>query len=125
MKLVREHINEANFKDILKPVSKEEVLDSIAHMSQEEKNKRLKSAVKVGDAEVVKLLIKSDANDLESALIHAIIWDRNDIVKILLEAGVDLNKDTELKNISFLELAKTYPPNLYIIELLKKYGAKE
>ena len=62
MKLVKEHINEANFKDILKPLSRKEVLDRIKHMSQEEKDEKLVNAVQDGNLKITELLLKAGAD---------------------------------------------------------------
>jgi len=113
MKLVREHITE-DFKSIFKPLSKEQIIDEINHMSQEEKNKKLWLSVINNQVNLVKLLLDNGAEvdnqvnlvkllldngaevdtqdkDHWTPLIYASAYGYNDIVKILIENGADID----------------------------------
>jgi len=100
MKLVREHITE-DFKSVFKPLSQEQIIDEIKHMSQEEKNSKLVAASKYGDDKVAKLLLKAGAdvnakgnNGSTTALMWASANGNIDVVELLLQAGADINSKT-------------------------------
>jgi len=125
MKIVREYINEANFKDILKPVPQEEVLDSIAHMSQKEKDGRLLSASIKGNTKIADLLLKAGAdvnakdNDGWTTLMWALFNENMDMMELLLKAGADVNaKSNEGNRILWFAMSPDQA------NLLKQYGAK-
>jgi len=128
MKLVREHITE-DFKSIFRPLSQEQIIDEIKHMSIKEKNERLLAASRAGDTKVVELLLRAEAdvnakdNDNWTALMFASYKDRRDVVELLLQAGAKMNVKTN-GGWTALTLA-SLNENKEIVELLKQYGAKE
>jgi len=101
MKLVREHINEIKFSDILKPLSQEQILSDIANMSQEEKDKKLLHSVMVNNVTSAEMLISMGANVNKKyhgwdCLLWAAYHGNAEIVKVLLKApGIDIETRAE------------------------------
>jgi len=83
--------------------------------------------VVIGNIEWVKFLIENDINinedDKYLALLYAVNYDKEDIVKYLINIGIDINAKYKETGLTALENAikSNYTHN---ITLLKKYGAK-
>ena len=127
MKLVREHINEAKFTDILKPLSKEQILDDLSHFSKEEKNEKLVFAASNENIKVVEMLLKAGADVNTKGfysctpLILASINGHINIVKLLLKAGANVNAKED-NGTTCLMKASLYGYK-DIVKLLLKAGA--
>jgi len=148
MKLVREHINEAKIGDILKPLSQEQILDEIRHMSQEEKDKKLLNACLYGSVDTAKILINNGANvnakdnggntslfwaganvniknnkfsGSDTALMLASRYGLKNIIELLLKAGADVNAKNYNGWTALMWASTNGRTN--VVELLLKAGA--
>ncbi len=98
-------------------------------------NEKLMDAIKNGDIEAVdkalsngadkdyqlKFIDKDKIND--TALIHAVLKERYQIVRRLVENGVDVNKENRLKETAFTLSAADGPPNILTMKYLIEHGA--
>jgi len=130
LKLVREYINEAKIGDILKPMPREEIIDSIAHMSKEEKREKILSATDSNNVSLLELLLKSDNKlhsdywyfPLKTSIFRASIGGYKDIVELLLKYGVDVNARSITDSTPLIFASKHNHKD--IVKLLLKAGAE-
>jgi len=126
MKLVREHINE-DFKSVFKPLSQEQILAEINHMSQEEKDKRLISVAENNNIKLVELLLQAGAdinaknNYGWTALMWASKYGYKDVVKLLIKAGADINAKTYSGWTALISASGN--GHIDVVELLLQTGA--
>jgi len=120
-------INESTY-NIFKPKSEDEIFKNLKELSIEEKNKILINAAANGRKDIVELLVKAGADvnakdkHERSALMISVWNDRKDIIKLLLNAGADVNVQDKNKWNVFMF---TKHKDKDVVELLKRYGAKE
>ncbi|KAH8759106.1 hypothetical protein F5882DRAFT_444194 [Hyaloscypha sp. PMI_1271] len=94
-------------------------------------NELLNAAAGEHSITVVKLILdrgamaNAQAGCFGSPLLEAILVDRADTVKLLLEHGANVNFAGRLGSRNALEVAKRFQGSLNIVELLVEYGAED
>jgi ankyrin repeat protein len=117
------------YLDILKPKSKENIINELNNLSQHKRNKILFEASYKGQIDIVKLLIETGAdinaknyNGYESTpLMYALVAEHLEVVKLLIKAGANVNaKNIWGETALFLASRKGYED---IIKILIEVGA--
>jgi len=94
-KLVKENIGYID--NLFKPKSEEDIIKDLSNLSQEEKDEKLIEASRIGQLDILKLLIKIGANVNAkdsygyTPLLYASRYNKLEVVKLLLKAGADIN----------------------------------
>ena len=114
--------------DVLKPKTRDQIINDLSKLSQEDKNIKLLGASENGQKDVVELLLLAgaDVNAIDmygwTPLIGASRYGHKDIVELLLKGGADVNAIDKYGRTPLI-LASWYGRK-DIVTLLKKYGAK-
>ena len=76
-------------------LSSEPYQKKLHEMLIEKKNNetKLQSAIKEGNAEEVRILITKNVVDVNKHLSEAVWWGHNDVVKLLIDAGTDIDNE--------------------------------
>lgn len=115
--------------DVLKPKSEDEIISKLASLTIKDKNKLLRSSAFNGQYKTIEHLIKANANinstdeDGWTPLMWAITNNKKEVIQLFLDNGAHVNIHSKM-NTTPLSIALMRLNN-DIIELLKKYGAKE
>jgi ankyrin repeat protein len=119
-------INEA-LGDILRPKHEQDIFKEAMGLSQEEKNEKFFRAVQNVQTKKIKLFLQAGADpnyesDGDYAIIRSAACGALEIVKILINAGANVNSADSEGDRAILEAA--YFGYYDIVELLLKAGAK-